>query len=153
MGFLTVEDYAGSLECVLFADVYENAKGFLDADRVVLVKGRLDRREAEGEPKIVAGQVADFEANRSALAHTLYLNVPLANLDEPDLERLMGILARYPGQGDVVLSLVALTGRRVRMKCQKHKVGIHPDLLTELRDILGQESVRLGEAGNGRTAR
>jgi hypothetical protein len=117
------------------------------------VRGRLDRREAEGEPKIVAGHVADFETSRSALAHTLYLNVPLANLGEPQLARLMDILARYPGQGDVVLSLVAPTGRRVRMKCQRQRVGIHPDLLTELRDILGQDAVRLGEAVNGRTAR
>jgi len=153
MGFLTVEDYAGSLECVLFADVFDSARGFLDPDRVVLVRGRLDRREAEGDPKIVAGQVADFENNRAALAHTLYLNVPLVDLGEPQLERLMDILARYPGRGDVVLSLVAPTGRRVRMKCQRMRVGIHPDLLTELRDILGQDAVRLGEAVNGRTAR
>jgi hypothetical protein len=41
----------------------------------------------------------------------------------------------------------------VRMRCQRFRVGIHPDLLTELRDILGQDAVRLGEAVNGRTAR
>jgi DNA polymerase III subunit alpha len=153
MGFLTVEDYAGNLECVLFADLFESARSFLDPDRVVLVRGRLDRREAEGEPKIVAAQVADFETSRSALEHTLTLSVPLASLGEPELGRIQDILARYPGRGDVVLSLEAPTGRRVRMRCLRFRVGIHPDLLAELREMLGQEAVRLGEAGNGRTVR
>ena len=77
MGFITVEDHAGTLECVLFADYIRECQGIPDEDRVVLVKGRLDRREPEGEPKIVATKVVDFEASRSDLEYTLHLKVPL----------------------------------------------------------------------------
>jgi DNA polymerase-3 subunit alpha len=153
MAFLTVEDYAGTLEAVLFADVFEKAKAFLETDRVVLVRGRLDRREPEADPKIVAADVIDFESKRSDLAHTLYLKVPLGGLEESKLGRIADCLSRYPGRGDVVLFLEAPTGKRVRMKSGRYRVGVHPDLLSELRAMLGAEAVRLGEAANGRTGR
>jgi DNA polymerase-3 subunit alpha len=153
MGFITVEDHAGTLECVLFADIYESTKEFLDEDRVVLVKGRLDRREPEGEPKIVATKVVDFEASRSDLEYTLHLKVPLDGLEESRLSQIGDVLGRYPGRGEVVLYMETLSGRRVRMKAKRFQVGVHPDLLSELRSMLGTESVRLGEAVNGRNGR
>ena len=153
MGFVSVEDYAGSLECVLFADVFESARPFLEPDRVVLVRGRLDRRDVEGDPKIVVGEVIDFETKRAEIDHTLYVRIPLSGLDEARLERLGDVLSRYPGRGGVVLSLEVGTGRRVRIRSQRYRVGVHPDLLTELRGLFGEEAVRLGEATNGGASR
>jgi DNA polymerase-3 subunit alpha len=148
-----VEDHAGSLECVLFADVFEAARSCLEADRVVLVRGRLDRREGEGMAKIVATEVLDFETKRGDLDHTLYVRVALAGREEKFLVQLGDVLSRYPGRGDVVLSLETGTGRRVRMRAQRFRVGVHPDLLAELRGMLGADAVRLGEATNGRKGR
>ena len=152
-GFAQVEDYAGVVECVFFSDVFEKAKGFLEPDRVVLVRGRLDRREPEGEPKIVANEAFDFEACRGQLAHTLYVRVPLSGLEEERLAVIGRILERYPGRGDVVIHLETDTGRRVRMKSGRYKVGVHPDLLVELREELGGDAVCLGETVNGRNGR
>jgi DNA polymerase-3 subunit alpha len=150
MGFVTLEDFAGTLECVLFSSVFETAKAFLIPDRVVLVRGKLDRRDPEGEPKILAEEVFDFEENRARFAHTLYVRVPLESCREDDLERIGDILGRYPGRGEVVLALETREGRRVRMRVGTCKVGVHPDLLAELRALFGEASVRLGEAVNGR---
>jgi DNA polymerase-3 subunit alpha len=152
-GFAQVEDYAGVVECVFFSDVFEKAKGFLEPDRVVLVRGRLDRREPEGEPKIVASEAFDFEACRGQLAHTLYVRVPLSGLEEERLAAIGRILERYPGRGDVVFHLETDTGRRVRIRSGRYKVGVHPDLLVELRAELGGDAVRLGETVNGRNGR
>jgi DNA polymerase-3 subunit alpha len=153
MGFVIVEDYAGTLECVLFADVYEKARAFLEVERVVLVRGRLDRRDPEGDPKILATEVFDFEASRTHLEHTLYLKIPLAGLETAKLERIGEVLSRYPGRGEVVLAMETDTGRRVRMKVGRYRVGVHSDLLSELRSMLGEQSVRLGEAVGGRNGR
>jgi DNA polymerase-3 subunit alpha len=153
MGFVQVEDHAGTLECVLFHEAYEKGREFLEEDRVVLVRGRLDRRDPEGDPKIVASEVKDFEACRAELEHTLYLKVPLPGLQTAKLGEISEVLGRYPGRGEVVLLLDSGTGRRVRMRVRKHRVGVHPDLLSELRSMLGEDAVRLGEAVNGRNGR
>jgi DNA polymerase-3 subunit alpha len=150
MGFVTLEDFAGTMECVLFSSVFETAKACLVEDRVVLVRGKLDRRDAEGEAKILADELTDFEENRARFAHTLYVKVPLDACGEEDLARIRNILARYPGRGEVVLALETREGRRVRMRVGACKVGVHPDLVAELRALYGEAAVRLGEAVNGR---
>jgi len=153
MGFVTVEDFAGTLECVLFSSVYDTAHTVLGEDRVVLVRGKLDRREPESDPKLVADEVHDFEANRANLAHTLYLKVPLAGFDDERAARLRDLLSRFPGKGDVVLHVELETGRRIRVQVGATRVGVHPDLLAGLRALLGEDAVRLGEAVRGRNGR
>ena len=152
MGFVTVEDYTGTMECVLFSDVFEKAKEFLEEERVILVRGRLDRQDPGSPPKILASMVYDFEASRAELEHTLVLRVPLAGLDAGRLQALGAILDRYPGRGSVVLHLETATGRRVRMKVGRYRVGVHPDLLSELRLMLGEDAVRFGPSNNGRNS-
>ncbi len=153
MGFAQVEDYAGTLEVVVFASVFEEAKEVLEEDKVVLVEGRLDRRDPDSDPKIIAEKVYDFEANRDRLAHTLYLRLPLPGMEESKLDSIGSILERYPGRGEVVLVLDTDTGRRVRLRAGKYRVGVDRDLLVELRSMLGEDAVRLGESVNGRNGR
>lgn len=153
MAFVTVEDFSGTLECIVFSRLFEEVRDLVTEDRVVLVRGRLDRREEDSDPKVVADSLVDFEESRAALEHTLYLRIGLEDHDEQDLDRIREALRRYPGKGEVVLTLHAVDGRRVKMKAGGLGVGVEPGLLRELRDMLGDDAVRLGEAANGRNGR
>ena len=61
MVFLRLDDLSGSLEVVVFNSVYAAARELLEADRVLVVKGRVDHKE--GETKLIALEVAPFEAS------------------------------------------------------------------------------------------
>jgi len=150
MGFVHVEDFAGSMECVVFASVYEGLAEILEEDRVILLKGKLDRGDGEREPKIIVDEGFDFEQNRDKLAHTLNLRVPFDRIEDDRMAQLKSVLERFPGRGDVVLHLELETGRRVRVQVGSRRVGVYGDLLAELRTLLGEDAVRLGEAVNGR---
>ena len=52
MVFLRLDDLSGSLETVVFNSVYAAARELLEADRVLVVKGRVDHKE--GETKLIA---------------------------------------------------------------------------------------------------
>ncbi len=56
MGFLTLEDLQGSLEVVVFSRVWDEVKGWLEQDAVVVVEGRVDADR--GEPKILADRIS-----------------------------------------------------------------------------------------------
>ncbi len=60
MAFLTVEDLYGSAEVVVFPSVYERCADCTEADRVVLVRGKLNFKEEEA-PKILADAVMPLE--------------------------------------------------------------------------------------------
>ena len=60
MVFLQLEDMSGGAECVVFNSTYANAAELCVADRVLIVKGRVDHKE--GETKLIALDVSAFEA-------------------------------------------------------------------------------------------
>ena len=144
MGFVQVEDFSGSLECVLFARIYEEAAPLLDEDRIALFRGRLDRREEDSDPKLIVDEVTDLESNRSNLEHRLLIQLPLQGFDENSMEELKTLLSQYPGRGNVVLHLELETGRHVEVKVGSHKVSVDPQFMAALRARYGADAVRLG---------
>ncbi len=60
MVFLRLEDVTGGIEAVVFNSTYEKARELCTTDRVLIVKGRIDRKE--GETKLVALELSAFEA-------------------------------------------------------------------------------------------
>ncbi|HEX7878097.1 MAG TPA: DNA polymerase III subunit alpha, partial [Candidatus Eisenbacteria bacterium] len=128
MAFITLEDFAGSVECICFSDLYEASKGHLEVDRIVLVRGRADRRGDEDLVKIVADELVPFDESRRQAIHTLHISLPLDSVSERDLDALREILARYPGKGDVVLHFDGGAGR-LKVKVGKLKVAVSGDML------------------------
>jgi len=145
MAWITLEDFAGSVECICFSDLYEASKEILEVDQIILVRGRADRRDEEGAVKIVAEELSLFDESRRLALHTLHLSLPLAGTSLDDLVRVHDILTRYPGKGDVMIHFDTPNGR-VRIKVGKLRVAVSGDMLGELRAQLGSEHVRLGEA-------
>src|SRR4029078_7095024 len=61
MVFVTLDDPTGSAEVVVFNSTYAAARERLEAERVLVVKGRVDHKQA-GETKLVASEVSAFES-------------------------------------------------------------------------------------------
>ncbi|MBI5328438.1 MAG: DNA polymerase III subunit alpha [Deltaproteobacteria bacterium] len=55
MAFVTLEDLKGSVEVVVFSDVYKNAASYFSGDAPILVKGKIDK--GEENVKIIASSV------------------------------------------------------------------------------------------------
>ena len=53
MGFITLEDLAGQIECLVFPKVYEKYQGMMAADDLVVLCGKLSIREDEAPKQLV----------------------------------------------------------------------------------------------------
>src|SRR5262249_9069462 len=60
MVFLRLEDMTGGIDTMVFNSTYEKARELCTTERVLIVKGRVDRKE--GETKLIAMELAPFEA-------------------------------------------------------------------------------------------
>jgi DNA polymerase-3 subunit alpha len=60
MCFLTIEDMYGSVEVIVFPQIYEKQGFRLQNDQVVLIRGRVSSREDE-DAKIVANEIVLYE--------------------------------------------------------------------------------------------
>jgi len=111
MGFLTLEDLTGQIECLLFPRIFERYSKELDLDSPILIHGHLSVREDE-DTKLIADviepllplpepeeEISDIErAKRSPVK--LYLR-----LKRSQFEEVSEALMRQPGKVPVYLNL------------------------------------------------
>ena len=133
MMFATLDDLAGSVELLVFGKALSEHEEALKVDEVVVVKGRVDHKEA-GKTCVVVQSVERFApsreeieqaqgraqaAERSAelLARPVRLPVAEGDLSPDALADLRHTIENYPGQAEVVLEISTRSGvtRRVRL--------------------------------------
>ncbi len=65
MAFVTIEDPEGQTEVVMFSDVLEKARRFVVENTVVVVEGRVSRRNG-GDGKVLVNMVLPVESEAGA---------------------------------------------------------------------------------------
>ncbi len=102
MAILSLEDFHGSVEVLVFPKVLPGVEMALKLDEVVLITGRASLRE--DRPKILAQEVVPLEEGLKT-AHAQSIQVSLSpSVDRPTLERLREALLAHPGEIPVELS-------------------------------------------------
>jgi DNA polymerase III subunit alpha len=134
----TLEDLEGAIEVLFFPATYQQCMTLIIEDAVVVVKGRLDRREEV--PKLVAMEVTVPELPTGELG-PFVLSIMEARCVPPVVERLKEVLSSHPGPTEVHLKL--LTGARVKVVKLDDKLRVRssPSLLADLKQLLGPACV------------
>jgi DNA polymerase-3 subunit alpha len=136
MVFAGLEDVTGSCEIVAFSSVYAHARDLLVVDRVIVVKGRIDHKQA-GETKLVAIEVVGFEAVAERREVRLKVDARIAPAGL--IKELADIVDRYPGEAPVYVEAVTSLGPR--MLELGRKVQPIPDFFAEAKTLLGEAAV------------
>lgn len=135
----SLEDLEGSIDVMFFPNTYQLCAPLLAEDQIVLVKGKLDRREEV--PKLIAVEVhqPDLTAERSD--GPLQLTVPASNCTPPLVERLKEVLATHPGGTEVRLRLQNGPRTTVVRLDDRLRVATSPALMGDLKQLLGPASI------------
>ena len=118
MVFATLEDLHGSVELVIFADTLEEAGTAVEHDAVVLVKGKIDHKDA-ARTCIVVSSVDRFDPSdeevaraeeeaakqASAVPDALQIRLNAAAVQADVLDDLRDVLSSFPGESVVVVEL------------------------------------------------
>jgi DNA polymerase-3 subunit alpha len=67
MLFLTIEDLQGTLDVILFPDVYRIAKSFLDSNPPLLITGVMEMDQERGEPYLRAERIIMVQTSKFSL--------------------------------------------------------------------------------------
>jgi len=155
MMFATLDDLAGSVEMLVFGKALGEYEPLLLADEIVLVKGRVDHKEA-GSTCLIVQSVEPYNPDRQELeraqakarataaadaagAKPLHLSVSADNLSAETLAELRQAIEESPGQAEVLLDIHTTSGtRRVRLGSAfrvRHTLALRADLETALGGI------------------
>ena len=138
MVFLALDDPTGSAEVVVFNSTYQAARELCVADRILVVKGRVDHKQ-QGETKLVAMEVSAFEAvnERTEVRFALDAREAPAGV----IRELARLVREFPGESPVYLSLDTSEGPKTYALGPDYRVRPDADFLAEARSLLGGASV------------
>ncbi|MEN3342629.1 MAG: polymerase subunit alpha [Actinomycetota bacterium] len=138
MVFAALEDVTGSCEVVAFNSVYAQARELLVEERVVVVKGRVDHKQA-GETKLVALEVVGFEATPERREVRLKVDARIAPAGV--VRELAALVKDFPGEAPVYLDLLTSMGPRLLELGPGYRVQPVPDFFAEAKSLLGEAAV------------
>ena len=159
MAFLTVEDYLGSYEVVVFGSVYEQYGLKLAVDAILGFEGKSNLMES-GEAKLLLDRVYSVDEALSAWPGKMHLHFS-AGFRSSWLAALEAELRDHPGPHEVYFHLTGDDGEPVVIRSKALRVEAGPWLKDFLRDNrerfrcrfegkpFPQDSRRRGGGGNG----
>ena len=121
----------------------------LKPDAALLISGRV-RHEENQKPRVVVSAARPLESAVDNAKAQLRIRFNLDALREGRLEELAGILAGYPGESPVVFELARPGDFVVRIQSRVPRgVKADDELLQRLRDLCGEEAIRLEKQAQG----
>jgi DNA polymerase-3 subunit alpha len=104
MAFVTLEDLSGSVEMVVFPEVYQASAELLKSDTPLLVSGTLD--VGEETCKLMAREIVSLQDVNQRQTSRVHFRLTTPGLDEEQLRALREIMVRHRGECDPMLHLV-----------------------------------------------
>jgi DNA polymerase-3 subunit alpha len=138
MCFMTLEDFYGEIEVIVFPKILDKFKQYIKLDAMVIIDGRLSFNHDE-EPKLIAEKIAPL----NQLNHKeLYLKVEKKwdyNTIKP---RIIELSQRYPGNGPVFIYF-EVSRQKFKLPEEFHVDTNNLLMVEEFKDLLGERNVRL----------
>ena len=139
MAYATLEDDTGAMELLIFSRVLGECSGYLRENTPVVAEGRISVRD-EKAPQLMCDRLWPLEENGGSAeadpgrVRKLYLRLP--SQGDPRWGRILRILIMFPGREPIRAKFMDTERWASAYPCE-----IHPLLLKELRELLGEENV------------
>ncbi len=135
MAVFTLEDLQGVVEVMVFPRTMTEIGHLLAEDAVVLIGGRVDKRD--DTPKLIATDIEIFDAMPET-DPPLRLHLSPTRLNDTTVKRLKELFLDFPGTSQVLL---LLDETHVLQLPEQYMVSTQSGLVGELRALLGHEAV------------
>ena len=133
MAFVKLEDLTGSVELVIFPDLFERQAALLEEDNLILVEGRTDLKEEE-DIKIITDTVSPLN-----MINKYYRLVINEGQGQEVLENLKNTLIAE--NGEVPVCLFFKSNNQSLMLGEEYWIHDHPSCRKRLENLLGPGTV------------
>ena len=150
MAYVTVEDATGSMEMLVFERTLNESGSYIRENEIIIADGRISVRD-EKEPQLMCDTVLPITAALSAAVKSepekkeeakkpdgtskLYIRLPSES--DARFAKIKKIMIMFPGEEKLIIYFED-SKKRLGTSCV-----IHPALIAELKELLGDENVVL----------
>jgi DNA polymerase-3 subunit alpha len=143
-----LEDFTGTVECVMWPDDYLRYKDEVGEDKVCFVKGSVERTREE--PGLILTQVLNMELAQRELTKGLVLSLTLGRHGTEIIDAIGRVLVRTPGSCPVYIQVRDGLGKKGLLRAgERFRINPANVSTSELETIIGAGSVKFSGPVNG----
>jgi len=140
MGIITLEDLHGSIEVILWPEIYTEVESVLLAEEPILVKGEVD---SEGNmPKVIAKEVFPLIQAKQRFQGRVMIHFRTLGLEKETLFAVKEILAANKGNNDTRLHFISPDNKE-RVVTVSDDLRIQPsdEVIAQIQSLLGDDAI------------
>ena len=142
MAFVTIEDFTGKADCIVFADAFQKYAELLKLGSIVMMIGKNDGNEEA--IKVMVNEIIGIDEVRKKYAKRVVININLDTTKENDVFELVTLIEHNQGKCQCLLNLVGsgLENNSIYL-ARKYTVDPNRQFMDVVRKLFGHETVRL----------
>ena len=142
MAFVTIEDFTGKADCIVFADAFQKYADLLHDGSIVMMIGKNDGNEEA--IKVIVNEIIAIDDVRKKYAKSVIINLNLDSTTEKDVFELVKIIEHNQGKCQCYLNISGsgLVNNSIYLT-RKYTVDPNRQFIEAVKKLLGEETVRL----------
>jgi DNA polymerase-3 subunit alpha len=133
---VTIEDLEGAIDVRFFSNAYQQHALNLIEDRIVVVRGRIDKKEET--PQVTALDLSIPDINQAPIGPFI-IRLEAERCTPPIVDRMKEILRSHPGTREVHLKIEGGTKNTTLRLDDGLKITASPSLSADLKSVLGPD--------------
>jgi len=140
MGIVTLEDLHGSIEVILWPEIYAEVESLLQTEEPILVKGQVD---SEGNmPKVIAKEVFPLIQAKQRFKGRVMIHFRTLGLEKDTLYAVKEILAANKGNNDTRLHFISPDNKeRVVTVSENLRIQPSDEVIEQIQSLLGEDAI------------
>ena len=133
----------GAVEVLFFPQTYELIGQYIAEDAIVVVKGRVDRRDEQARIMAMDLSIPDINAANATDEAPVIVTLQATRCTPPIVTKLSDVINAHPGQCEIHLRLMT-GGKSTTYRLGPQRVDASTALMADLKALLGAGSVGFG---------
>ena len=147
MGFATLDDKSGRLECAVFGETYDQYRDIFVRDNLIVAEGALALDNFSGALRLTVEKLYTMDQARENFARALHLKWDTSDSTEDSarfIEKLTEVLTPFKGGGcPVSLTYTSKEAKGDVQLGDAWRVKPTDELITKLKWLLGTNAVEI----------
>ncbi|MBN1155347.1 DNA polymerase III subunit alpha [candidate division KSB1 bacterium] len=141
MAFITIEDFTGTIEAILFSSVFERYANQIENDKMLFFIGKVSIKDIEDAAKVLIDEVVELPDVWEKCSKNLCLVFKTDVVNDPDIRSVGEILTHYKGECGVLINIVTPDDGEYVLRSRRIKTKANPELIRKLKHELGEKNV------------
>lgn len=142
MAFVTIEDTAGQAEGVVFSDVLKKAGGKIEEDTVLLLEGKVSRRNS-ADGKLLVNSIVQVDDESIAKSKELHIFIDMDRMSADELDDLRNLMLNNKGEAKLFFNMKQNGKSACTIRSRTLSVKLNRDLLSRLSKTIGADNIKI----------